>query len=138
VALEVRADNAELPRFVVGGQQREGIRAEARSTPWAVLQGDRRRLALGIGLELPRFGARGVRAPVPLLPEDVGRRRLPHPETDLEGPLPVPRDVPFPLELQCTYEPGGAPELIEREQPQRIAHDYGHPGGRKPVPSRMT
>ena len=46
VALEVRADDAQLVRLIVVGQQRERLRLEARPAPRAVLERDRRGLAL--------------------------------------------------------------------------------------------
>ncbi len=62
------------------------------------------------------------------MPEDVRRRRLAHPETDLEGPLAVARTSFSALELQRAHKPRGARELIERKQSQRVAHDHAHAG----------
>ena len=72
------------------------------------------------------------------MPEDVGRRRLAHPEADLEGPLAVARGVLLALELERADEPGGARELVEREEPQRVAHDHAHPGAREPLLARVA
>ena len=42
------------------------------------------------------------------------------------------------LELQRADEPGGARELVEREEPQRVAHDHAHPGAREPLLARVA
>src|SRR6266480_7252842 len=128
VALEIRAHDAQLARFVVVREEREGFGAEARSAPRTVLKGDWRRLALWIGLELAHLSARGVGAPVAPLSEDVGRRGLSHPEPDLEWPPPVPSDVFPAFELERAHQSRCARELIKREQSQRVTHDHAHSG----------
>ena len=72
------------------------------------------------------------------MPEDVWRRRLANPETDLEGPLAVARDVLLAFELQRAHKPRGARELIERKQSQRVAHDDAHAGGRATLLAGMA
>src|SRR5205085_2460325 len=121
-----RADDAELPGLVVVRQQTERLGAEPRRAPRTVLERDRRRLALGIVLELPDLAPRIAHALVALEPEDVWRGRLADPETDFEGPPSVTRGVFASLELEGADEACCAAELIEGQEPQRVAHDHAH------------
>ena len=55
VALEVRADDAQFAGLIVVGQEREGVRLEARSAPGAILERNRPSSVIGVK------GARTVR-----------------------------------------------------------------------------
>ena len=109
-------------------QQREGIRREVFPAPGAALQGNGRRLALRVVLVLADLAARGVGAVVAPFAESIGRARLAYPQADLERPVAVPAGVLAPLQLQGTHQAGGTSKLIERQQPQGVAHDDADPG----------
>ena len=87
---------------------------------------------------MSNLGTRRIRTAVAFLPEDVGGRRFPDPQPDLEGPLAVARDGLLSLKLQRAHQSGGAGELIEGEEAQCVAHDHAHPGAREPVLARMA
>ena len=63
---------------------------------------------------------------VALLPHGVRCCRLPHPQANLERPRPERGHVVLALEFQGADEGRGTPELVEGQQPQRIAHDDRH------------
>ena len=42
------------------------------------------------------------------------------------------------LELERAHEAGGARELVEREEAQRVAHDHAHAGAREPLLAGMA
>ena len=137
-ALPARARDAKIGRLVRVRQQHEGVRGEVLAAPWTALHRDGRRLAARIVLVLADLGAGGVRAPVPLRAEVVGRTRLADPEADLEGPFAEPAGgIPAALQFERADEPGRAPELIEGQQPQGVAHDDADPGPGAAVPARM-
>ena len=58
---------------------------------------------------------------------------LAHPHADLKGPFTQRiGEILFsalePLQLQCADQGGSTAELIEGEQPQGVAHQYGEAG----------
>ena len=119
-------------------QQVERLGLELPPAPGAVLQRDRRRVAVGVLLEPGHLRPRRVRAAVALPAQDVRRGRLPHPEADLERPRAVPPACLAPLHLQRADQPRRPRELIERQQPQRVAHDDAHAGAGQPVVAGMA
>ena len=92
----------------------------------------------GVALERAHLRARRVGAAVPFPAQDVRRGRLPHPEADLERPRAVPPACLASLDLQRADQPRRPRELIERQQPQRVAHDDAHAGSGEPVVAGMT
>ena len=76
--------------------------------------------------------------PSPLLAQAVRRGGLADPQADLERPLAERVWVLLALELQRADEPGGARELVEREQPQRVAHDHADAGARAALLAGMA
>ena len=137
LAFEVRADDAQLARAVRVRQQRERLGLEAGLAPGAVLERDRRRVPIRIALERVHLRARRIRPAIPLAPQDVRCRRLPHPQTDLERPRAVAPACLAPLDLQRADQSGRARELVQRQQPQRIAHDDADPGAGQPAVAGM-
>ena len=69
---------------------------------------------------------------------EVGRRGLADPEADLERPLSIARGIGFAFELQCADQAGGAGELVQGEQAERVAHDDAHPGALSSVLSGVA
>ena len=128
VALEVGAGHPQLLGRIAVGPQLKGIRREFLAAPRAVLQGDGGGPAVGIGLELPGFGPRRIRALFAPLAHAVGRGRLAHPKADLEGPFAVAFSVVFPLQFQGADQSGGPGQLVQGQQAQGVAHDDAHPG----------
>ena len=137
LALEIRADDAQFAGIVRIRQQRERLGREPCPAPGAVLERDRGRVAVRVALERSDLRARRIRPAVPLAPQDVGCRRLPHPQTDLERPRAVAPARLAPLDLQCAHQPGRPRELVQRQQPQRVAHDDADPGAGQPVVAGM-
>ena len=67
--------------------------------------------------------------PSPLNAEVVGRAGLAHPKADLERPAAEPGGgILAALQFKGADQPGRAPELIEGQQPQGVAHDDADPG----------
>ena len=59
----------------------------------------------------------------------VGRAGLAHPKADLERPAAEPGGgILAALQFKGADQPGRAPELIEGQQPQGVAHDDADPG----------
>ena len=138
VALPVGADDAQLVRMIGVRQQVERLRLELAPAPGTVLERDRRRVAVGVLLEPGHLRPRRVRTTVALPAQDVRRGRLPHPEADLERPRAVPPARLAPLHLQRADQPRRPRELVERQQPQRVAHDDADAGAGQPVVAGMA
>ena len=137
LALEVRADDAQLTRAIGVRQERERLGLETCLAPRAILERYRRRVPVRIALERRYLRARRIRPAIPLASQDVRCRRLPHPETDLERPRAVALACCRPLNLQRTDQASGPRELIQRQQAQRVAHDDADPGTGQSVVARM-
>ena len=58
----------------------------------------------------------------------VGGAALAHPQADFEGPLAQKLGIFTAFQLQGTDQGGGAAELIEGEQAERVAHQHAHAG----------
>ena len=95
-------------------------------------------LPFGIGLELPapsrvpNPSGRPLLCPRmlgwrPFLPRDRSRRAIRR-----SGRRPFSRSS-----SSAHTSPAARDELIEREKPQRVAHDHAHPGARQPLLARM-
>ena len=103
------------------------------------LHRDGHRPSARIVLVLAHLGARGIRTPVPLHSEVIGRTRLADPQTDLERPFAEPTGSVAPaLQLQRADQPGRAPELIEGQQPQGVTHDDADARSRATVLARVA
>ena len=63
-------------------------------------------LVLGFDLETPGLGTRRIGALLALAAQQVRRRRLAHPQTDLERPATVAVGILFAFELQGAYQTG--------------------------------
>src|SRR5204863_4327264 len=99
---------------------------------WTVLQRDRRRTVPRIALEVHRLCAGGSPIVVALSAHAVRRGGAPDPQPDLERPLAecLPRIV-SPQHLERAHQRCSATELIEREQSERVPHEYGDACGFK-------
>ena len=124
LALPVRARDAEIRRLLRIRNQREGVRGEILATPRTALHRNGCRPPARVVLVLAHLGAGGVRTPVALHPQMIGRSGLADPQTDLERPFAEPAGGVLPaLQLQRADQPGRAPELIEGQQTQGVPHD---------------
>ena len=139
LALPVGARDAQIGRLLRVRQQREGVRGEVLTAPRTALHRNGRRPAPRIVLVLAHLGAGRVRTPVALRAEVIGCARLAHPQTDLERPFAEPAAVvPPALQLQRADQPGRAPELIEGQQTQGVAHDDADACARAAVLARVA
>ena len=66
---------------------------------------------------------------VALAAHPVRRGGLADPQPDLERPVAELLDVLLPLQFQGADQRRGAAELVERQQPQRVAHQHAQAGG---------
>ena len=126
VAFEIRTGNAQVVRRVRIRFQREGRRREARAAPGTVLQRDRRRIAVGVLLKSVGLATRRVRVSITPSAHDIRRRRLAHPQANLERPVTVALRVALAFKLQGADQARRARKLIERQQTQRVAHHHAH------------
>jgi hypothetical protein len=129
LALAIQTPDDQVVGLVRIRCQLERDRSERGAAPRALLDRDGRRVLLAIPLIANRLRSGGVVALVAPLPHPVRRGRHADPEADFERPRPE-RLVRFAFEFECAHEGGGAAELVERQEAQRVAHQDAEPGRR--------
>jgi hypothetical protein len=118
----------ELARLVGVREQANDFSSKGGAAPRAVLERDRRGVALGVALVGEHAGAGGGRAAVALRAELVRGGGLADPQADLEGPGAEALRVALALELEGADQRGGAAELIEGQEAQGVAHQHADAG----------
>ena len=128
VAVAVDADDPQVGRVVRVRQELERVGLELRrrtrgSSSSGIGDGFRSSFWKAIVLR-----ARRVAVLVALVAHPVRRGGPADPQADLERPVAELVGVLLPLQLQGADQRRGAAELVERQQPQRVAHQHAQPG----------
>src|SRR5690606_20664781 len=114
------------------GMKVKAVFPEGGAAPWAGFQRRGRRPPASAVVSQPA----GSGALVEVLPaaEIVGRRSTSDPQPNLDRPCAQPARR-LALKLKGADQPGGALELVEREQAQGVAHHHREAG---PVQARIV
>src|SRR5207248_8604809 len=127
-AVAVHAGHTQIGWLVRVWEQVKGSGFEFRAAPGAFFERNGRGFAIVIA-EGDGLLAGGVRLLVALASHDVGRGGHADPEPDFEGPFAELLDVFLALQLQGANQRGGAAELVERQEAERVAHEDADAGG---------
>ena len=118
--------HAQVSGRIDAGTEAEGIPVKFLTTPRTVLDGNGRWVRAGVALETHRLRvSRILRAGTGVAPASHSVRcgRRTNPQADFKRPLAQLCLVLVAFQFEGANQRGGATQLIERQQPQRVAHE---------------